>query len=123
MGRLLRLAGLLGAGLLAACASSIAMTPEKISSVRAGQTTYDQVVSAFGMPDYEMNLSGGSKVLLYHRAEFERSAGQVVPYVNLFESNYDQTPYDFFIVGRDGVLQSYSIPHFAQQAGVDNPGS
>jgi hypothetical protein len=121
MGRILRLAGLLSAGLLAACVSSQTVTPQQVSSVKTGQTTYDQVVSGFGLPDYEVNLSGGSKILLYHRGEFERSATQVIPYVNLFESNYDQTPYDFFIVGRDGVVQSYSIPHFAQMAGVQPP--
>ena len=121
MGRLLRVAALLGAGLLAACAPQV--KPEKIAEVKPGQTTYDQVVDVFGVPDYEMNLSGGSKVLLYHRDQFDRSPGQLVPFVNLFEANYDTAPYDYFIVGRDGVLQSFSIPHFAREAGVDNPGS
>jgi hypothetical protein len=120
MGRLLRVAALLGAGVLAACAPQV--KPEQIAEVQPGRTTYDQVLNVFGLPDYEMNLSGGSRVLLYHRPEFDRSPGQMIPFANLFEANYDRTPYDFFIVGRDGVVQSFSIPHFAREAGIQNPG-
>jgi hypothetical protein len=120
MGRVLRVAALLGAGLLAACAAQV--KPEQIGEVKSGKTTYDEVVSTFGEPDGELSLSGGSKVLLYHHDQYDRSPGQMVPFVNLFDSSYDPTPYDYFIVGRDGVLQSFSIPHFARQAGLDNPG-
>jgi hypothetical protein len=71
-----------------------------------------------------MNLSGGSKILLYHNAEYDRtSAAQITPFINVFFNDYDQMPYDFFIVGKDGVLQSFSIAGFARQAGVPNPAS
>src|SRR5579872_4528728 len=115
MGRSLRMLALMGLGLLAAC---VVVKPEQISAVKAGQTTYDQIVESFGAPTSEMNLSGGSKVLLYHNAEFDRSVPQSVPYVNLFNNDYDKMPYDFFIVGKDGVLQSFSIPGLSRQAGV-----
>lgn len=120
MGRTLRMLALMGLGLLAACA--IPLKPEQVAAVKPGETTYDQIVASFGLPTSEMNLSGGSKVLLYHNVEFDRSVDQTVPYVNLFSNNYDQMPYDFFIVGKDGVLQSFSIPGFARQVGVANPG-
>ena len=121
MGRSLRMLALLGLGLLVACAAP--MKPEQISAVKPGETTYDQIVASFGLPTSEMNLSGGSKVMLYHNAEFDRSTEQLGPFYNLYNDDYDNMPYDFFIVGRDGVLQSYSIPGFARQAGVANPGS
>jgi len=120
MGRSLGMAALVGAGLLAACVPQV--RPDQIAQVKPGQTTYDQVVGVFGVPDYEMNLSGGSKVLLYHRPQFEHAPGQMVPFANLFQANYDRTAYDYFIVGRDGVVQNFSIPHFAREAGVANPG-
>jgi hypothetical protein len=121
MGRYLRIAALLGAGLMAACTPQV--TPQQISELKPGTTTYAQIIEAFGLPSYEMNTAGGSKFLLYNRPQYERSAGQMIPFVNLFATDYDPQVYDFFIVNREGVLQSFSIPGFARETGVESPAS
>jgi hypothetical protein len=117
-----RTAALLGFGLLAAC-SAPQVTPDKIAAVTPGQTTYDQVVDAFGLPSSELRLDGGARVVLYNRDEFDRSGEQMVPFYNVFQSKYDATVYDYFIFNREGVLQSFSVPQAARIAKVANPGS
>ncbi|MBI3517161.1 MAG: hypothetical protein HY060_24270 [Proteobacteria bacterium] len=121
MGGFLRVAALLGIGLVAACTPKV--FPDQISAVKPGQTTYEQVVDTFGLPTSELMLAGGSKVLLYYHDQFDRSAGQMIPFANLFDTSYDRTIYDYFIFNREGVLQSFSIPQFARGAGVENPGT
>jgi len=123
MAGFLRLSALFGGLALAACASAPAPQAPQIADVRPLQTTYDQVIAVFGIPSSEMQLSGGGKVALYDLPEFDRSWRQMTPFVNLFENNYDHVAQDYFIFNRDGVLQSFSIPHFARQAAVANPGT
>ena len=121
MGGFLRLVALLGIGVVAACTPKV--FPDQISAVKPGQTTYDQIVDTFGLPTSEMMLAGGSKVILYQLDQFDRSAGQMIPFANLFDNSYDRTTYDYFIFNREGVLQSFSIPQFARGARVENPGT
>ena len=75
MGGLMRLAALVGIGLIAACTPKV--LPDQISAVKPGQTTYDQVVDTFGLPSSELAVSGGSKVLLYYHDQYDRSAGRL----------------------------------------------
>ena len=121
MGGFLRGCALLGTLLLAGCYPPV--LPQQISEVKPTVTTYDQVVATFGLPTAEANLSGGAKIAYYHLAEYDRGLFQLTPFLNLTEANYDTQPYDFFIFNREGVLESYSIPHFARAAGAPNPGS
>jgi hypothetical protein len=97
--------------------------PEKIATIKPNETTYDQVIEVFGLPSSEMMLAGGTRVLLYHRTQFERTFEQNIPYFNLFNNDYHTGTYDYFFFNREGVLQTYSIPHFARDARIDNPGS
>jgi hypothetical protein len=122
MGGLVRAAALLGLGLLGAC-SAPQVTPDKIAAVTPGQTTYEQVVDAFGLPSSELRLDGGVRVVLYQYDQFDRSSEEMVPFYNLFQAKYDWTIYDYFIFNRDGVLQSFSVPQAARAAKVANPGS
>ncbi len=116
MGIVPRIAALLGVIALAACASPI--TAEKISALKASETTYDQVVAAFGQPTSELMISGGNKVALYFTPQYDGDLNKTIPYLNLFESKYSGDTYDFFIFNRDGVLQSYSIPQFSRIAKI-----
>lgn len=120
MTTILRIAAGIGLALLAACDG---VTREQITQLKPNQTTYDQVIETFGPPTSELNLSGGSKVALYNQPEYDRDVTQVTPWVNLFFSDYSRKPYDFFVFNKDGVLESFSIPHFAREAGVDAPES
>jgi len=122
MAGFLRRGALLGALSLAACAQQT-VTSQQISQVQPLTTTYDQVVATFGIPSAETNLSGGAKVAIYDVPEYDRNPYQVVPYLNLTESNYTTAGYDYFIFNRDGVLESFAIPHLAKRAGVPDPGS
>jgi hypothetical protein len=126
MGGLLR-RGLLGLGMLVGALMLTAcyppVLPQKISEVRPAETTYDQVVATFGLPSSEAMLTGGSKIVMYNVPEYDRGLFQSMPFLNLFKSQYDGSAYDYFIFNREGVLQSFSIPHFARLAGVDDPGS
>ena len=97
--------------------------PEKIAMVQPNVTTSDQVIELFGLPTSELNVAGGTKMYLYYRGQFGRTFEQNVPFYNLVYSDYDTRTYDYFIFNRDGVLQSYSIPGFAADAKVPNPGS
>jgi len=97
--------------------------PEKIAMVQPNVTTSDQVVQLFGLPTSELNVAGGTKIFLYYRGEFGRTFEQNVPFYNLVYADYDTRTYDYFIFNREGVLQSYSIPNFAAEAKVPNPGS
>ncbi len=117
----LRYGVLLGALALSACYPPV--LPQKITEVRPSVTTYDQIITTFGLPSSEMNLTGGSKVVIYNLAQYNRGLFQLTPYLNLVEQQYDTAAFDYFIFNRDNVLQSYSIPHFARLAGIDNPGS
>jgi hypothetical protein len=121
MGGFLRLGALLGMLLLTACYPPV--LPQKISEVKPLETTYDQVIATFGLPSSEVNLTGGSKIVVYNLPEFERNLFQQTPFLNLVESNYDRSAFDFFIFDHDGVLQSFSIPHFARLAGIPDPGT
>jgi hypothetical protein len=97
--------------------------PEKIAKVEPNVTTADQVVELFGLPTSELTVSGGSKVFVYYRSEFARTFEQNIPFYNMFYNEYDTGTYDYFVFNREGVLQSFSIPHFASEAKVANPGS
>ena len=119
---LIHTVALLALGLLAACEAP-KVTPDKISGITPGKTTYDQVVDSFGLPSSEVYLAGGSRVVLYNQDQFDRSASEMVPFANLFFNNYDRTVYDYFIFNREGVLQSFSVPQFSRMAGVANPGT
>lgn len=119
---MVRFGAMLGLLVLAACAGPPNPGPGQIAEVKPLQTKYDDVVAMFGLPDSEMVLTGGGKMVLYNQPEFERNAHQLVPFFNLFENDYDLITYDYFIFDRDGVLQSFSIPHFSARAGVANPG-
>lgn len=120
MAGILRCGVLLGALLLAACAATV--KPPEIAAVKPLETTYDQVVATFGIPSGEANLTGGSKIVYYAVPEYDRNLYQLVPYLNLTENNYTKLGADYFIFNRDGVLVSFSIPHFARLAGVPDPG-
>jgi hypothetical protein len=122
MAGVLRRGALLGALCLAACAQQT-VTSQQISEVKPLTTTYDQVVATFGIPSAEANLSGGSKVAIYDVREYDRNLYQEVPYLNLTANNYTAMGYDYFIFNRDGVLESFAIPHLARLAGVPDPGS
>jgi hypothetical protein len=122
MGGLLRRGALLGVLLLSACYAPPVM-PSRIAEVKPLETTYAQVVDRFGYPSAEANLSGGSKIAIYNVPEYNKNIYQVVPYLNLTENNYTQLGYDYFIFNRDGVLESFSIPHFARLAKIPDPGS
>jgi hypothetical protein len=123
MAGVLRRGVLLGALLLAACQASPTITPSKVAEVKPKETTYDQVVDMFGLPSAETNLSGGVKVAIYNWPEYDRSLFQMMPFLNLTENNYTNLGYDYFIFNRDGVLESFSIPHYARLADVPNPGN
>jgi hypothetical protein len=123
MAGLLRLGALLGGLALAACASPPVPQAPQIADVKPMQTTYDQVVAVFGIPSSELLLSGGGKVALYDLPDYDRNLYQMVPYLNLFENNYDLVAHDYFIFDKNGVLQSFSVPHFARQAQTTNPGA
>ena len=97
--------------------------PEKISTIQPNKSTYDDVIAVFGLPSSELMLAGGAKVALYQRTQFERTFEQNVPFYNLFNNDYHAGTYDYFMFNREGVLQSYSIPHFARDAKIPNPGS
>ena len=97
--------------------------PEKMATIEPNKSTYDDVIKVFGLPSSELMLAGGTRVLLYHRSQFERTFEQNIPFYNLVYTDYDTTTYDYFFFNREGVLQSYSIPHFARDAKVKNPGS
>ena len=121
MAGVLRRGVLLGALLVAACAAPV--QPPEIAAIKPLETTYDQVVATFGIPSAEANLSGGSKIAYYAVPEYDRNLYQLVPYLNLTENNYTTWGYDYFVFNRDGVLESFSIPHFARLAGVPDPGA
>ena len=122
MGGFLRCGVLLGALWLTACHAPPIM-PAALAEVKPKETTYDQVVDMFGLPSAEASLSGGSKVAIYNWPEYDRNMYQVVPYLNLTENNYTNLGYDYFIFNHDGVLESFSIPHYARLAKIPNPGS
>jgi hypothetical protein len=122
MAGVLRCGVLLGALLLTACHAPPVM-PSRLAEVKPKETTYDQVVDMFGLPSAETTLSGGSKVAIYNWPEYDRNMYQVVPYLNLTENNYTNLGYDYFMFNRDGVLESFSIPHYARLAKIPDPGS
>ncbi len=121
MGRFLSMIALLGVGLLGACTS--AMHQADIATIKAGTSTYADVVKVFGLPDSEMNIAGGTKVALYHQGQYDRDPLQMIPFANLFATDYNPTPYDYFMFNREGVLQSFSIPHMSRKAGLEPPAS
>ena len=122
MKRVARLGVVLGLMALAACAELRPRAPD-VSQIKPLETTYDQVIATFGLPTSEVMLSGGSRLVLYSAPEYEPNGFQMTPFVNLFRNNYDLIVYDYFMFNRDGVLQSFSIPHFSARAGVANPGA
>jgi hypothetical protein len=119
---MMRVGAMLGLLALAACVAPPSPSAARIAEVTPLQTKYDDVVAMFGLPSSEVALTGGGRMVLYNQAEFDRNAFQLVPFLNLTENNYDLITYDYFVFDRDGVLQSFSIPHFAARAGVANPG-
>jgi hypothetical protein len=122
MAGFLRLGALLGGLALAACAGPPTPQAPQLAEVKPLQTTYDQVVAVFGLPSSELYLTGGGKVALYDLPDYERNFHQMTPFVNLFENNYDLVAHDYFIFDKNGVLQSFSIPHFARAAEIPDPG-
>jgi hypothetical protein len=62
-------------------------------------------------------------MFLYYRGQFARTFEQNVQFYNLVYVDYDTSTYDYFTFNREGVLQTFSIPHFAAEAKVPNPGN
>jgi len=122
MAGLLRRGALLGALLLTACHAP-PITPANLAELKPKATTYDQVVEMLGIPNAEASLSGGSRIAIYNWPEYDRNMYQIVPYMNLLENNYTNLGYDYFIFNRDGVLENFSIPHYARLAKIPDPGS
>jgi outer membrane protein assembly factor BamE (lipoprotein component of BamABCDE complex) len=106
--------------ILAACAASgVQVTPEQLAKLERGKTTYSQVVTALGKPNFTTATADGNRTATYMYFETSVRAATFIPIVGAFAGGADtRTNSVTMIFDKAGTLQNYSATEGAMGTGT-----
>ena len=105
-----KLAAILAALLLSACASSgVRVTDDQLSQFKEGQTTKQEVITALGQPTTTIRNADGTTMIMYTYAEARTRGSTFIPIVGAFAGGMDTRSNNVVMTfDRQGILQNTS---------------
>jgi outer membrane protein assembly factor BamE (lipoprotein component of BamABCDE complex) len=97
-------------GLLSACAASgVQVKEEQLQQFQTGKTTYQEVTSALGAPNFNMINADGTRTIMYTYAEAQVRPETFIPYIGPFVGGTDMRTNNVTLMfDQNGVLQNFT---------------
>ena len=105
---------------LAGCFSTgVKVDQSKLSSLRTGETTYDQAVALLGKPTNTVMRSDGSRMATYMYIHAQPNAVNFVPVVGAFAGGATSESTTLMVnFGPDGKMTTYTSSQGSNQVGT-----
>ncbi len=83
---------------------------DKISQIKQGTTTEQEVIQLLGNPYMKTLNSDGKTIMLYHYAKAQNRATNFIPVVNILAGGIDMKQQMLTVlIGKDGTVEQYTF--------------